>query len=243
MRLYPAIDILAGKAVRLRQGNYDQSTVYSESPLSAAIAWAQAGATVLHIVDLDGARGGQPENLEAVRDIAAAVDLPIQLGGGLRSIESVKAALDAGVTQVILGTAALQNTELLDELIAEHRDELVVSVDSRAGVAAVAGWEESEGVDALGALIALEQRGVAKLIVSDIDVDGTMEGPNLTQIAASGEVLTIPFIYSGGVGSLRDLSAIAAASPPNLDGVIVGKALYDGAFTIEQAQDALSGGD
>ena len=129
-----------------------------------------------------------------------------------------------------------------DALIAEPRDELVVSVDSRAGVAAVAGWEESEGVDALGALIALEQRGVAKLIVSDIDVDGTMEGPNLAQIAASGEVLTIPFIYSGGVGSLRDLSAIAAAAPPNLDGVIVGKALYDGAFTIEQARDALNGG-
>ncbi len=242
MKLYPAIDILGGKAVRLRQGNYDQSTVYSESPLSAAAAWIEAGATVLHIVDLDGARGGQPENLEEVRKIAAAVDVPIQLGGGLRSVESVKAALGAGVTQVILGTAALQDTDLLDRLIADHRNELVVSVDSRAGVAAVAGWEESDGVDALAALAALEKRGVAKLVVSDIDVDGTMEGPNLTQIAASGAVLTIPFIYSGGVGSLRDLSAIAAASPPNLDGVIVGKALYDGAFTIEQAQAALSGG-
>ena len=243
MRLYPAIDILAGKAVRLRQGNYDQSTVYSESPLSAAVAWAEAGATALHIVDLDGARGGKPENLEEVREIAAAVDLPIQLGGGLRSVESVEAALDAGATQVILGTAALQDTELLDQLIAEHREELVVSVDSRAGVAAVAGWEESDGVDALAALGALEKRGIAKLVVSDIDVDGTMEGPNLAQIAASAEVLTIPFIYSGGVGTLGDLRAIAAVSPPNLDGVIVGKALYDGAFTIEQAQDALNGGD
>jgi phosphoribosylformimino-5-aminoimidazole carboxamide ribotide isomerase len=243
MRLYPAIDILGGKAVRLRQGNYDQSTVYSESPLSAALAWVEAGATALHIVDLDGARGGKPENLEEVREIAAAVELPIQLGGGLRSVESVKAALDVGVTQVILGTAALQDTELLDQLIAEHREELIVSVDSRAGVAAVAGWEESDGVDALAALGALEKRGIAKLIVSDIDVDGTMEGPNLAQIAASGEVLSIPFIYSGGVGTLHDLGAIAAAAPPNLDGVIVGKALYDGAFTIQQAQDALRGGD
>ena len=243
MKLYPAIDILGGKAVRLRQGNYDQSTVYSESPLSAALAWVDAGATALHIVDLDGARGGKPENLEVVSEIAAAVDLPIQLGGGLRSVASVKAALDAGVTQVILGTAALQDTELLDRLIAEHRDELIVSVDSRAGVAAVAGWEESDGVDALAALGALEKRGIAKLVVSDINVDGTMEGPNLAQIAASAEVLTIPFIYSGGVGTLGDLRAIAAVSPPNLDGVIVGKALYDGAFTIEQAQDALNGGD
>ena len=243
MKLYPAIDILGGKAVRLRQGNYDQSTVYSESPLSAALAWVDAGATALHIVDLDGARGGKPENLEVVSEIAAAVDLPIQLGGGLRSVASVKAALDAGVTQVILGTAALQDTELLDQLIAEHREELVVSVDSRAGVAAVVGWEESDGVDALAALGALEKRGIAKLVVSDIDVDGTMEGPNLAQIAASAEVLTIPFIYSGGVGTLGDLRAIAAVSPPNLDGVIVGKALYDGAFTIEQAQDALNGGD
>ena len=147
------------------------------------------------------------------------------------------------MTQVILGTAALQDTELLDQLIAEHREELVVSVDSRAGVAAVAGWEESDGVDALAALGALEKRGIAKLVVSDINVDGTMEGPNLAQIAASAEVLTIPFIYSGGVGTLGDLRAIAAVSPPNLDGVIVGKALYDGAFTIEQAQDALNGGD
>jgi len=243
MKLYPAIDILAGNAVRLRKGKYDQSTVYSESPVSAALAWAQAGATALHIVDLDGARGGKPENLEKVREIAAAVDLPIQLGGGLRSVQSVEAALDAGATQVILGTAALQDTDLLDQLIAEHCDELIVSVDSRAGVAAVAGWEESDGVDALAALAALEKRGIAKLIVSDIDVDGTMEGPNLAQIAASAEVLTIPFIYSGGVGTLGDLSTIAAVSPPNLDGVIVGKALYDGVFTIEQAQDALSGGD
>ena len=242
MRLYPAIDILAGRAVRLRQGNYDLSTVYSESPLSVALEWVEAGATVLHVVDLDGARGGKPENLGEVRKIAAAVDLPIQLGGGLRSVESVKAALDAGVSQVILGTAALQDTELLDQLIEQHRNELVVSVDSRAGVAAVAGWEESDGVDALAALTALEQRGIAKLIVSDIEVDGTMEGPNLAQIAASGSALTIPFIYSGGVGSLRDLSSIAAASPPNLEGVIVGKALYDGAFTIEQAQAALDGG-
>ena len=243
MRLYPAIDILAGKAVRLRQGKYDQSTVYSESPLSAASAWIDAGATALHIVDLDGARGGRPENLEQVREIAAAVDVPIQLGGGLRSVEAVKAALGAGANQVILGTAALQDTELLDLLIAEYRDELIVSVDSRAGVAAVAGWEESDGVDALGALAALEERGVAKLIVSDIDVDGTMEGPNLAQISASGAVLSIPFIYSGGVGTLIDLSAIYADCPPNLDGVIVGKALYDGAFTIEQAQAALGGGD
>jgi len=242
MKLYPAIDILAGQAVRLRQGDYDQSTVYSESPLSAAAAWAQAGATVLHIVDLDGARGGKPENLDEVRKIAAAVELPIQLGGGLRSVDSVKAALDAGVSQVILGTAALKDTALLDQLIANFPAELIVSVDSRAGVAAVAGWEESDGVDALAALTALEARGVRKLIVSDIEVDGTMEGPNLAQIAASGEALTIPFIYSGGVGSLRDLSAISTDPPPNLDGVIVGKALYDGAFTIEQAQTALDGG-
>lgn len=239
MRLYPAIDILDGKAVRLRQGSYDESTIYADSPAAAALAWADAGARALHVVDLNGARSGSPVNIERVREITSAVDLPLQLGGGLRSQAAVEQALDAGAAKVILGTAALQDTELLDRLIAGHAGELIVSVDSRAGIAAVAGWEESGNVDALSALAALEARGVERLIVSDIEVDGTMAGPNIAQIVATGEVLTIPFIYSGGVGTLADLTAIAAAAPDNLDGVIVGKALYDGAFTIEEAQAAL----
>ena len=239
MRLYPAIDILDGKAVRLRQGSYYESTIYADSPAAAALVWADAGARALHVVDLDGARSGSPVNIERVREITSAVDLPLQLGGGLRSQAAVEQALDAGAAKVILGTAALQDTELLDRLIAGHAGELIVSVDSRAGIAAVAGWEESGNVDALSALAALEARGVERLIVSDIEVDGTMAGPNIAQIVATGEVLTIPFIYSGGVGTLADLTAIAAAAPDNLEGVIVGKALYDGAFTIEEAQAAL----
>ena len=239
MKLYPAIDILGGKAVRLRRGSYDESTVYEDSPLAAARSWEQAGAGVLHVVDLDGARSGAPVNLASVAEITAAVDLPLQLGGGLRSEAAVDAALEAGATSVILGTAALRNSELLDRLVARHPDNVIVSVDSRAGIAAVAGWEQSGEIDALSALAALEKRGVQRLIVSDIEVDGTMEGPNLEQIVASGEVLSIPFIYSGGVGTLADLEAIAASAPPNLQGVIVGKALYDGAFTIGQAQTAL----
>ena len=239
MRLYPAIDILDGKAVRLRQGSYGEPTVYADSPATAALAWADAGARALHVVDLDGARSGSPVNIERVREITSAVDLPLQLGGGLRSQAAVEQALDAGAAKVILGTAALQDTELLDRLIAGHAGELIVSVDSRSGIAAVAGWEESGNVDALGALAALEARGVERLDVADIEVDGTMAGPNIAQIVATGEVLTIPFIYSGGVGTLADLTAIAAAAPDNLDGVIVGKALYDGAFTIEEAQAAL----
>ncbi|CAB4347044.1 unannotated protein [freshwater metagenome] len=242
MKLYPAIDILGGLAVRLRQGNYDESTVYSDSPVDAARAWLAAGAEVLHVVDLDGARGGVPVNLESVREITAESDVPVQLGGGLRSVESVESALDAGVSHVILGTAALQDPALLDLLLVEHSDRMIVSVDSRAGIAAVAGWEESDGVNALDALAALESRGVARLIVSDIEVDGTMDGPNLEQIQATGETLTIPFIYSGGVGSLDDLTALAAVAPSNLDGVIVGKALYDGVFTIPEAQAALGRG-
>ena len=239
MRLYPAIDILGGKAVRLRQGSYDDSTVYEDSPLDAAQAWAEAGARALHVVDLDGARSGSPVNIDRVREITSSVGLPLQLGGGLRSEESVDQALAAGAAKVILGTAALQDADLLDRLIASHGSELIVSVDSRAGIAAIAGWEQSGEVDALSALAALQARGVERLIVSDIEVDGTMAGPNIEQIVATGEVLRIPFIYSGGVGTLEDLTAIAAAGPDNLDGVIVGKALYDGAFTIEEAQAAL----
>jgi len=239
MKFYPAIDILGGKAVRLRQGSYDESTVYEDSPLAAALAWAEAGAKALHVVDLDGARSGEPVNIERVREITSAIDLPLQLGGGLRSEQSVDQALAAGASKVILGTAALQDPSLLDRLIARDATRLIVSVDSRAGVAAVAGWEQSGEVDALSALAALQARGVERLIVSDIEVDGTMVGPNLEQIIATGKVLTIPFIYSGGVGTLDDLSAIAGVAPENLDGVIVGKALYDGAFTIEQAQAIL----
>jgi len=240
MRLYPAIDILGGSAVRLRQGQYDQSTLYSESPRAAAEAWTDAGAHALHVVDLDGARAGEPVNLDLVREIASAATVSVQLGGGLRSQRSVEAALEAGVDRIILGTAALKDTVLLDQLLHEHRDRLIVSVDSRSGVAAVAGWEQTGGVDALAALASLEARGVATLIVSDIDVDGTMGGPNIDLIEASGTTLTVPFIYSGGVGSLADLRSIAAAAPSNLDGVIVGKALYDGAFSIADAQAALA---
>ncbi len=241
MKIYPAIDILGGEAVRLRQGSYAQSTVYSTSPVAAAKTWAEAGASVLHIVDLDGARSGAPVNLEHVTQIAGAIDLPIQLGGGLRSDAAVEAALAAGATSVILGTAALRDPELLSRLVAACGDQLVVSVDSRAGVAAVAGWEQSGKINALEAVAALEQAGVARVIVSDIEVDGTMDGPNLEQIVATGEKLTIPFVYSGGIGSLADLASVAEIAPPNLEGVIVGKALYDGAFTIEQAQQALDG--
>ena len=239
MKLYPAIDILGGKAVRLRQGSYDESTVYEDSPLAAALAWAEAGARALHVVDLDGARSGEPVNIDRVREITSAVDLPLQLGGGLRSEQSFDQALAAGASKVILGTAALQDPSLLDRLIARDASRLIVSVDSRAGIAAVSGWEQSGEVDALSALAALQARGVERLIVSDIEVDGTMAGPNLEQIIATGKVLSIPFIYSGGVGTLDDLSAIAGVAPKNLDGVIVGKALYDGAFTIEQAGAAL----
>ena len=178
-------------------------------------------------------------NLDLVREIASAATVPVQLGGGLRSQRSVEAALEAGVDRIILGTAALKDTVLLDQLLDQHRDRLIVSVDSRSGIAAVAGWEQTGGVDALAALASLEARGVATLIVSDIDVDGTMGGPNIDLIEASGTTLTVPFIYSGGVGSLGDLRSIAAAAPSNLDGVIVGKALYDGAFSIADAQAAL----
>lgn len=239
MRLYPAIDILGGNAVRLRQGSYEESTHYSDSPLDAALAWYEAGASALHVVDLDGARTGAAVNLDKVREITSAVNLPVQLGGGLRSEESVELALAAGAWRVILGTAALQDPKLLDRLVARHREELIVSVDSRAGIAAVSGWKESGGVDALSALAALENRGVGRLIVSDIDADGTMEGPNIAQIVSTGELITIPFIYSGGVGTLADLEAIAASAPSNLDGVIVGKALYERVFTITEAQIAL----
>ncbi len=242
MKLFPAIDILEGRAVRLRQGDFDKSTLYNDSPLAAAAAWVEAGAEALHIVDLDGARSGTAVNFDDVREITAAFKLPIQLGGGLRSVDAVRQALDAGVTQVILGTAAINDSQLLDRLLAEYPESVTVSLDGRDGVVAVEGWERSGGVSVAEAAEELAQRGVRRFVYSDISRDGTLSGVDVEQIADFAQLVDVPFVYSGGVGRIEDLSAIGALAPANLEGVIVGTALYDGSFTIPEAQRALSAG-
>ena len=241
MILYPAIDIRGGKAVRLTQGDYERETAYDDDPVVAARRWADGGARWLHVVDLDGARAGAPVNLEHVRRIVSAVSVPVQLGGGLRDSKKVEEAFSAGVERIVLGTAAIRDPDLAGAIVAAHGERVVVSVDSRSGRVAAEGWTESSELGTVEVVEALSSRGVRRFVYTPVDVDGLMEGPDLDSlrevaVAAGGEV-----IYSGGVGSLDDLRAIGALELENLDGVIVGRALYEQRFSVLEGQAALDG--
>lgn len=239
MILYPAIDIRGGQAVRLLQGDYARETTYDADPVDAAKRWAGEGAEYLHVVDLDGAKAGAPQNLDAVRRIAAAVNCPIQVGGGLRDAESVSSVLEAGAERVVIGTAALRDPEFLAKALEKHGDRVVVSVDARNGKVALAGWTEAGEQGVVEAVAKLSSRGVARFLCTAIEVDGTMEGPalgELNQIAAATQARVIA---SGGVGDLSHLEAIAQDAAPNVEGAIVGRALYEGRFSVAEAAAAL----
>jgi phosphoribosylformimino-5-aminoimidazole carboxamide ribotide isomerase len=237
--LYPAIDIRGGQAVRLTQGDYERETAYDADPVDAAKRWAGEGAEFLHVVDLDGAKAGKPVNLKAVGRIAAAVDRPIQVGGGLRDAESVVAVFEAGAKRAVIGTAALRDSQFLDEMLSEHGDRIVVSVDARDGRVALAGWTEAGEEGVVEAVAALSARGVARFLCTAIEVDGTMEGPALEDLTRIAAATKAKVIASGGVGSLSHLEALAREMPANVEGAIVGRALYEQRFSIPEAIAAL----
>jgi phosphoribosylformimino-5-aminoimidazole carboxamide ribotide isomerase len=237
--LYPAIDILDGQAVRLRQGDFAEKTVYRDSPLEAARSWVEEGARFLHIVDLDGARTGSPQNLRHVEAITAELSVPVQLGGGLRSLPSVRDALRAGVERVILGTAAYTDIDFLDDVLGAFRERVIVSVDTRGGNISTSGWQETTQMPADSVIERLQQRGVRSFVYTNVDRDGMLEGPDIEEVRRIAGVVRGRFLYSGGIGSLEDLERLAALRQVNLGGVIVGKALYEGRFTIREAQRAL----
>lgn len=242
MILLPAIDILEGKAVRLARGDFDQQTVYDADPVEAARRWVAAGARALHVVDLDGARTGEPVNVEHLRRITQAVDVPVQVGGGLRSIEAVRQVIAAGATRVILGTAAYSDIDLLDAAVAELRDRLIVSVDARRGRVAGAGWTEQTEIPAASVLETLGRRGVRRFVYSSIERDGMLSGPDPAEVNEMARVVRGTFVYSGGVSSVEDLRSLVALRQVNLVGVIVGTALYEGRFDVADGQAALAGG-
>ena len=242
--LFPAIDIRGGSAVRLTQGDYDRETRYDADPVDAARRWVDGGAGIVHVVDLDGARAGRPVNLEVVAAVAAAAAAPIQVGGGLRNRAAVEAAFEAGAARAVLGTSAQRDPALLGELADAFGERIVASVDARGGGVAVEGWEEATSTSVPEAIERLAALGVGLFVYTPVEVDGTLEGPGLDGLApilAACEAAGARLIYSGGVGTVDDLVALRELRAPCLEGVIVGRALYERRFTVAEGVAALAG--
>ena len=240
--LYPAIDLRAGRAVRLLRGDYAAETVYSDDPVAVARSFEAAGARWIHVVDLDAARSGEAGNLEYVAAIARSVGCEIETGGGVRSVEAAERLIDAGVSRVVVGTAAVERPELVTELAGRYPGRVAVGLDARGRQVAVKGWTETTGADLVELARRFEGEGVAALIVTEIGRDGTMAGPDLDQLAAVLDATSVDVVASGGVGTLDDIRALAAltAGPRSLAGVIVGRAIYEGRFTVEEALACLA---
>jgi phosphoribosylformimino-5-aminoimidazole carboxamide ribotide isomerase len=240
MILYPAIDILDSSAVRLLKGDFDAKKVYDEDPLSAARRWVTEGATHLHVVDLDGAKTGEPVNLEHLRRISTELGVPVQYGGGLRTLPAIERAIESGASRVILGTAAFTDPDLLERALSDYGAERVlVSVDVRDGHVATAGWTQSTSLTAATVIDELWRRGVRGLVYTNVDRDGMLEGPDSQEVERVARAVRGSLIYSGGIGALSDLEELAEIAGASLGGVIVGKALYEGRFTVSQAQVVL----
>ncbi len=235
MLVIPAIDLSEGKCVRLQRGDMNAKTVFSDEPAEVAQRWANEGAEMIHIVDLDGAFSGTSANFEAVRDIIAAVPIPVELGGGLRTVEQVARVLDAGVKWAILGTAAISNRPELQKCLERFGERIIVGIDARDGRVAVQGWTQTSDVEALELATQMEQLGVGKIIFTDINTDGMLGGPNIPAMKAMAQAVGIPVIASGGVTTLEDIRKLRGLERFGLEGCIVGRALYSGTIALAEA--------
>lgn len=232
MQLYPAIDIIDGKAVRLSQGKFDNVTVFNDDPVDAAKNWVDAGATYIHIVDLDGARYGKSFITDIIKRITDKYHIPVQTGGGVRTIDDVKARIDAGAARVIIGTAAVKNPELVREAVQLYGDKIAVGVDAKDGMVAISGWEEVSDITAVDLCLKMKSFGVKTVIYTDISKDGMMSGPNIDSTKNLIEKTGMDVIASGGVSRISDLENVENI---NAAGVIIGKALYNGAIDLAEA--------
>jgi phosphoribosylformimino-5-aminoimidazole carboxamide ribotide isomerase len=239
MILLPAVDIRGGRAVRLRQGDFEQETVYVDDPLEAARSFVAAGARFLHVVDLDGAREGEPVNLHHLERIRHDLDVPLQFGGGLRSIASIRRALAAGADRLVLGTAAYTDPELLDEALASFPGRILVAVDVRGGEVSVAGWTRETQMRAEDVIRRMQERGATRFAYTNVDRDGMLAGPDPDEVTRISNAVRGRFLYSGGIGSLEDLALLRSLRLLNLAGVITGKALYEGRFDVREGQAIL----
>ncbi len=236
MILYPAIDLKGGQCVRLMRGDMDKATVFSSDPAAQARAFVDAGAKWLHVVDLDGAVAGSSANEAAVRQIRGAVDVPIQVGGGIRSIEAIESRLRMRIDRVVLGTVAWRHPDLVKEACRRFPGGIVVGIDARSGRVAVEGWTRQSDMCAIELAARFEDSGVAAIIYTDIDRDGTMQGVNVDATVGMANSINIPVIASGGIASLDDIRALKASR--RIDGAILGRALYEGRFDLRDALQA-----
>ena len=242
MEVIPAIDLLDGKCVRLYQGDYERSEVFHDNPVTVARNWVEQGATRLHVVDLDGAKEGKTTNLAAIEAIVAAIAIPVQVGGGLRDRASIARLLDLGVQRCIVGTVAVEQPELVQELCQEFPEQIVVGIDARQGKVATRGWLETSEVLATDLAQRMAVAGAAAIIYTDIHRDGTMSGPNMGALRELATAIEIPVIASGGVSSLTDLLSLLALEPLGVTGAIVGKAIYTGDVKLTEAVQAVGNG-
>ncbi|HEY7714090.1 MAG TPA: 1-(5-phosphoribosyl)-5-[(5-phosphoribosylamino)methylideneamino]imidazole-4-carboxamide isomerase [Candidatus Binatia bacterium] len=235
MLIIPAIDLKDGHCVRLFQGEMDKETVYFEDPVAAARHWVAEGATFLHIVDLNGAVEGRPVHTKEIEAICKQSGLSVELGGGLRSVDAVEAAFDLGVSRVVIGTAAYDDAAFLRTLCKRFPGKIVVGIDARAGKVAVKGWKETTPMDAIELARRCEQNGASRIIYTDISRDGTRAGVNVDETLKIARAVKIPVIASGGVATLDDVRKLLPLATEGVEGVIVGRALYAGAFTLREA--------
>ena len=235
MIIFPAIDIRGGKCVRLEEGRFDRETVFAENPVDAARRWVEAGTEWLHIVDLDGARAGKPVNLAAVGEIARTFKVKVQLGGGIRTAETVREALDAGISRVILGSVAVRSPELVRQVCSEYGDRIAIGIDARGSEVAVDGWEKSGLMQANELALRMKDVGATRIIYTDISRDGMLTGINIPATLELAETSGLTVIASGGVKGLEDILALQPLTARKIEGVIIGKALYTGAIQLVDA--------
>jgi phosphoribosylformimino-5-aminoimidazole carboxamide ribotide isomerase len=242
MEVIPAIDLLDGKCVRLYQGDYDRAKTFSENPVEVARNWVEQGATRLHLVDLDGAKQGKSINLTTIEAIVRAIDIPVQVGGGLRDRSAVAQLLSLGVQRIILGTVAVEQPELVTELCQEFPQQIVIGIDARNGKVATRGWLETSEVAATELAQRMAGQGAAAIIYTDIHRDGTLTGPNLEALKELSRAIDIPVIASGGVSSITDLLSLLSLESLGVTGAIVGRAIYTGEVNLKEAVQAVGNG-
>ncbi|SHJ61571.1 1-(5-phosphoribosyl)-5-[(5-phosphoribosylamino)methylideneamino]imidazole-4-carboxamide isomerase [Halodesulfovibrio aestuarii] len=244
MIIFPAVDIKGGQAVRLKQGKADQETVFSSDPVAMAKKWQEQGGKWLHVIDLDGAFSGEPVNRDLIKNICSSVDMPVQLGGGIRDLKTAKAYLDAGVSRLIIGTIALTEPELFGSICKAFPGKIGVSLDAEGGVLKTKGWVEDSGLTIYDVLPRMEEQGVAFIIYTDIDRDGMQTGVNLPALTKLAQTSSVPVIAAGGVATLDDIKALyPLTKQANLEGAISGKAIYTGTLDLKEASDWIAAQD